>query len=62
MQLVDWRRKHGLTQADVAKRLGVILVTVSRWECGTRTPASKFQKAIHTMTNGEVCPNDWIMS
>ena len=60
MQLVDWRRQHGLTQADVAKELGVILVTVSRWECGMRTPSTKFQKAIIAMTGGVVAPNDWV--
>jgi transcriptional regulator with XRE-family HTH domain len=27
-----WRRKHGLTQGELAKRCGVNLQTVARWE------------------------------
>ena len=60
MQLVDWRKQHGFTQADVAEALGVIVVTVSRWECGMRTPATRFQRAILDMTLGAVAPNDWV--
>lgn len=29
-----WRTDHGLTQAQVAKMLGVALVTVKHWESG----------------------------
>jgi transcriptional regulator with XRE-family HTH domain len=35
-ELQEWRRKRGLTQEALALRLGVIRVTVARWETGTR--------------------------
>jgi transcriptional regulator with XRE-family HTH domain len=60
MQLVDWRRIKNKTQADVAKALGVIVVTVSRWERGERTPSTKFQIEILKLTHGRVKPNDWL--
>ena len=60
MKLKKWRAEKKITQADVAKRLGVILVTVSRWECGTRIPSHRMQVAIHRMTDGVVAPNDWL--
>jgi len=60
MQLVDWRRIKHMTQADVAKALGVIVVTVSRWERFERTPTAKLQIEIFKLTNGRVTPNDWM--
>jgi transcriptional regulator with XRE-family HTH domain len=38
-ELKKWRERHGLTQAELARALGVDVVTVSRWERGDRTPA-----------------------
>ncbi len=35
-ELKEWRRKWGLTQEGLARRLGVIRLTVARWETGTR--------------------------
>lgn len=32
------RHRHGLTQRDLARRLRVDVVTVSRWETGVRSP------------------------
>jgi transcriptional regulator with XRE-family HTH domain len=34
--LKEWRKRWGLSQAALAKRLGVIRLTVTRWESGTR--------------------------
>jgi len=34
--LKEWRRRWGLSQAALAKRLGVIRLTVTRWESGAR--------------------------
>lgn len=34
--LRDWRRRHGLTQALAADRLGIQAVTVSQYERGVR--------------------------
>jgi len=35
-ELKRWRKKHGLSQAALALKLGVIRETVARWEIGTR--------------------------
>jgi len=34
--LKKWRSKNGFSQAQLAKRLNVDTMTVSRWECGVR--------------------------
>jgi transcriptional regulator with XRE-family HTH domain len=60
MQLSSWRKAHKLGQLDVAEKLGVIVVTVSRWERFERTPTAKLQIEIFKLTNGEVTPNDWM--
>ena len=36
--LAEWREHRGLTQQQLANRLGVTGVTVSRWETGQRQP------------------------
>ncbi len=35
-ELQGWRRQWGLTQEGLARRLGVIRLTVARWETETR--------------------------
>lgn len=35
MDLKSWRESRGLTQAQLARRLGVDQMTVSRWERGS---------------------------
>jgi len=35
-ELQEWRRKWGQSQEGLARRLGVIRVTVARWETGIR--------------------------
>jgi DNA-binding XRE family transcriptional regulator len=36
IDLKDWRRRCGVSQAHLAKLLGVSHITVARWEWGTR--------------------------
>jgi len=35
-ELQSWRKQNGYSQSQLAKALGVIPVTVSRWERGER--------------------------
>lgn len=52
----DWirtlRRKLGLTQSQLAERLGVTFVTVSRWETGQARPNSLARKALASLAEG----------
>ncbi|MEW6417627.1 MAG: helix-turn-helix transcriptional regulator [Nitrospirota bacterium] len=36
-ELISWRKKYGLTQDDLAHRLGVTKPCISQWESGKRT-------------------------
>lgn len=38
-QVVALRKKLGLTQAQLARKLGVDRAAVNQWEAGTRTPS-----------------------
>jgi transcriptional regulator with XRE-family HTH domain len=37
--LREWRRKKGLTQADLAAKIGVSQAAISQWETGALTPS-----------------------
>ncbi|EWT05051.1 hypothetical protein N864_07620 [Intrasporangium chromatireducens Q5-1] len=41
----ELRRSAGLSQARIAKELGVTRVTVARWESGTRSPRGSLMVA-----------------
>lgn len=46
LYLAEWREDKGLTQQQLADRLGTSDVTVSRWETGRRRPDLNAQEAI----------------
>jgi transcriptional regulator with XRE-family HTH domain len=50
-ELQEWRRKWGLSQEGLARRLGVIRVTVARWETGTRAIPSFLPLALEALEN-----------
>jgi transcriptional regulator with XRE-family HTH domain len=50
-ELKEWRRKRELTQEDLARRLGVIRLTVARWETGTRAIPSFLPLALEALEN-----------
>jgi len=46
------RKKAKLTQAQLAERLFVRALTVSRWECGQQTPSEARQRQIRQIFEG----------
>lgn len=45
LYLSEWRESKGLTQEQLAQRLGTTGVTISRWETGKRKPDMNAQAA-----------------
>ena len=50
-ELKEWRNKHGLTQAQLAKHLGVAWATVARWEIDVRKIPPYLHLALTTIAN-----------
>ena len=50
-ELREWRRKQGLTQEELAKCLGVIRVTIARWETDVRAVPSFLPLALEALEN-----------
>jgi transcriptional regulator with XRE-family HTH domain len=48
------RERLGLTQTQLAQRLGVSFMSVSRWENGHVTPLPAFMKALESLENQAV--------
>ena len=48
-ELQEWRHKWGLSQEALALALGVIRVSVSRWETGTRAIPSFLPLALEAL-------------
>jgi transcriptional regulator with XRE-family HTH domain len=48
-ELQEWRRRMGLTQEGLAQQLGVIRLTVARWEIGTRAIPSFLPLALEAL-------------
>lgn len=44
-----WRAEHGLSQAQLAMRLGVSVLAIKRWEGGSRTPPAYLQLALQQL-------------
>ena len=47
------RQGLGLSQHELARRLGVARATVTRWENGTRHPSKDAKLAIHRIVEGK---------
>ncbi|MDD2901560.1 MAG: helix-turn-helix transcriptional regulator [Syntrophales bacterium] len=48
-ELQEWRRKWGLSQDDLARRLGVFRESVSRWETEARAIPSFLPLALEAL-------------
>ena len=47
-----WRKRVGLSQLDLAARLGIDKSTVNRWEAGTRSPPPFVWLALAAVEHG----------
>lgn len=59
-RLRDWRRGQGLTQADLAAKLGVSGATLSDWESGKKEPRIESAVRIEQVTDGAVPVRAWL--
>lgn len=48
-KIKEYREKKFLTQSELAKELGVTLLTVSRWETGKFEPNMKMKKKLFNL-------------
>ena len=53
MDIKKIRKKHKLTQAEMASRLSVSISTVRKWEYGIRNPSSSTKKLIRILFKDE---------
>lgn len=59
MKLAEYRKRQGMTQADIAEKIGRDTATVCRYEKGTRTPDIRTIRRIKAATGGAVAEDDW---
>jgi transcriptional regulator with XRE-family HTH domain len=58
-KLKAWRLKNGLSQTEVAKRIGTEQGTLGAWERNERRPDVRFAVAVEKLTKGKVSAGDW---
>ena len=54
MSLTDWRKRNGLTLAELGKEVGASAAALSRCERAERRPSPELAKRIEAATKGEV--------
>jgi len=54
LYIAEWREKAGLTQEQLAERVGTSKASISRWETGERDPTAKVLAAIAYALDREV--------
>lgn len=59
-KLLKWMSLHGHTQVSFARQLGVTQSGLSRWLNGPTIPRWPHLRRIHNVTDGFVCPDDWL--
>jgi DNA-binding XRE family transcriptional regulator len=59
MQLSKWLKRHGKTQAELAKAVSVGPPTICKILSGKRTPSRRLITAIYEYTDKQVGLEDW---
>jgi len=59
MQLSEYRNSANVTLAEIAARVGVTEVSMSRYERGIRRPRPEIIAKIEAVTDGHVTANDF---
>lgn len=60
--LREWRTSRNLTQTEMAAKLGVDMVKVSKFECGAGKPGRSTAARIDKVTEGRVPFTSWDMA
>lgn len=60
MQLGEWLRSEGISQAELARRIDVNESTISRLLKGTRRPSTTLIEDIRRATRNKVTFRDWV--
>lgn len=59
MKLADWRNAAGLTQEELADKIGLTPLSIARYENGTRVPIPTVMRQLYELSGGSVTPNDF---
>jgi transcriptional regulator with XRE-family HTH domain len=60
MKLQEYMDKEGISQSELARRLGVTVGAVCRWLSGNRFPNRPHLQRILDETKGKVTPTDML--
>jgi transcriptional regulator with XRE-family HTH domain len=60
LTLAEYRAEHGITQPEMALRLGVSAQSISRWERGVCEPRLYMIEKIDALTKRAVRYADWL--
>lgn len=59
MKLKEYRKSLGMSRAEMARQLGVDIVTAWRWEAGYSLPIGALRKTIEQWSGGVVKADGW---
>lgn len=58
-KLVTIRKKHGFTQRELARRMGVTQSSLAQYETGARKPNIVRKRGDRMKFSGAMTPNEW---
>jgi hypothetical protein len=60
VKLNDWLKASGVSQSELARRIGVTRAAVNNWCLGKVLPNLFYALAIDAVTGGAVDPRSWL--